>query len=87
MPSARIRLEIDPVTGKRTVTIGYESDLDALPHEHEEAHRALVQKLFERGIIEESDTIKVEREGAGAGSTSEAREDSAEQRREVKQGS
>ncbi len=63
MPSVRIRLEIDPHTSKRTVVIAYESDADALPHEHEEAHQALVNKLFEGGIAKEGDTIRVEREG------------------------
>jgi hypothetical protein len=66
MPSARIRLEIDPETKKRTVVIAYESDADALPHEHEEAHRALLKKLFEGGIAKAGDAIKVERESEGA---------------------
>ena len=35
----------DPVTRKREVVIGYESDSDALPMEHEDDHRALVQKV------------------------------------------
>ncbi len=63
MPSARIRLDVDPTTKKRTVVISYESDEDALPHEHEEAHRALVDKLIERGIVGAGDSIVVEREG------------------------
>jgi hypothetical protein len=89
MPSARIRLEIDPVTGKRTVTIGYESDLDALPHEHEEAHRAVLEKLFEGGMIEEGDTIRVEREGTSAEAEATAKDHAQDQgtAREVKQGS
>jgi hypothetical protein len=66
MPSVRIRLEIDPVTRKRTVWVAYESDLDALPHEHEEEHRALVNKLFEGGLVKTGDTVRVEREGEGA---------------------
>jgi len=63
MPSARIRLEIDPQTKKRTIVISYESDSDALPHEHEEAHRALLQKLFDGGLANAGDAIHVEREG------------------------
>lgn len=63
--TATIRLSIDPVTGKRTVTVNYTSDADALPHEHEEAHAEIVQKLFEGGIAKAGDTIVVEREGAG----------------------
>jgi hypothetical protein len=86
MASVRIRLEIDPRTSKRTVVITYESDSDALPHEHEEAHRALVQKLFEGGLAREGDAVVVERERAGEGALP------AEERREgdrkpVKEGS
>lgn len=62
MASARIRLDIDPQTQKRTIVIAYESDVDALPHEHEEAHRALVNKLFEGGIAKQGDAIVVERQ-------------------------
>jgi hypothetical protein len=64
VPSATLKLRTDPVTGKRTITISYTSDLDALPHEHEEAHRQVVEKLFEGGIAKPGDTIVVEREGA-----------------------
>ncbi len=63
MPSARIRLHVDATTKKRTVVISYESDEDALPHEHEEAHRALVDKLLEKGLVGAGDSIVVEREG------------------------
>ena len=65
MPSATLRLSVDPTTGKRTVTIAYGSELDALPHEHEEAHRELVEKIFEKGIAKPGDNIVVEREGSG----------------------
>jgi hypothetical protein len=66
MASATLRLSVDPVTGKRTITISYSSDADALPHEHEEAHRDVVEKLLEGGIAKPGDAIVVEREGAGA---------------------
>jgi hypothetical protein len=85
MASARIRLEIDPVSGKRTVVIGYESDSDALPHEHEEAHRALVKRLFEGGIAKSGDAIRVEREGEGVAPAASSEESAA--REGLKQGS
>ena len=66
MASATLRLSVDPTTGKRTITISYASDADALPHEHEDAHREVVEKLFDGGIAKPGDTIVVEREGAGA---------------------
>ena len=64
MASATLRLTVDPATGKRTITVSYESDADMLPHEHEEAHSDVVDKLFEGGIAKPGDTIVVEREGA-----------------------
>jgi hypothetical protein len=64
--SATLRLSVDPVSGKRTITISYTSDADALPHEHEDAHREVVEKLFEGGLAKPGDTIVVEREGTGA---------------------
>ena len=63
--TATLRLSVDPTTGKRTITISYTSDADALPHEHEEAHREVVEKLFEGGIAKPGDAIVVEREGGG----------------------
>jgi hypothetical protein len=87
MASVRIRLEIDPQTSKRTVVIGYESDSDALPHEHEEAHRKLVQKLFEGGIAREGDAIRVERETPAEETAREAEERAEDERRAVKEGS
>jgi hypothetical protein len=65
MASATLRLSVDPETGKRTITISYASDADALPHEHEDAHREVVEKLLEGGIAKPGDAIVVEREGPG----------------------
>lgn len=65
MASATLKLSVDPTTGKRTITISYSSDADALPHEHEEAHRQVVEKLFEGGIAKPGDTIVVARDGEG----------------------
>jgi hypothetical protein len=65
MASATLRLSVDPLTGKRTITVSYASDAEALPHEHEDAHREVVEKLFEGGIAKPGDTILVEREATG----------------------
>lgn len=45
MARLTLQLRLDPVTKKREVLIGYESDSDALPMEHEDDHKALVQKV------------------------------------------
>ena len=63
--TATLRLTVDPTTGKRTITVSYTSDAEALPHEHEEAHREVVERLFEGGIAKPGDTIVVEREAGG----------------------
>jgi hypothetical protein len=64
MAEMTIRLRCDPATGKKDITITLRSDEDALPHEHEQQHRALVDKLIEGGILKagELGKIVVERE-------------------------
>jgi hypothetical protein len=59
-----IRLRTDPATGKKDIVVSLRSDDDALPLEHEQQHRALVQKLIEGGLIkaEEMGQVVVERE-------------------------
>ena len=76
--TATLRLSVDPTTGKRTITISYTSDADALPHEHEDAHREVVEKLFEGGIAKPGDTIVVEREGGGRAPDVQQAEEQAE---------
>lgn len=49
MPEVLLKLVVDPVTGERSVVIDYKSDADALPMEHEEEHRALVDKVMSGG--------------------------------------
>ncbi len=67
MASVTIRLEVDRVTRRRTVVVGYASDEDALPVEHEEAHRAIVRRLIEGGVISEDEgaRVRVCREATG----------------------
>lgn len=51
MPELTIRLHCNPETGKKDLVISLRSEPDALPHEHEEQHRALVDKLIEGGLL------------------------------------
>ena len=64
MAEMTIRLRCDPATGKKDILISLRSDADALPHEHEQQHRALVEKLIDKGLLkaEELGQIIVERE-------------------------
>ncbi len=65
MATLTLRLEVDPVTKKKNVWVKYDSDSDALPHEHEEEHKRLVQAVLGSGAVkpDELGTIRVEREG------------------------
>jgi FtsH ternary system domain X3-analog len=69
-----IRLIPDPATGKKNIIISLRSDSDAMPHEHEQQHRALVEKLIEGGLMKESElgkiTVEREEEKAPAGPVS-----------------
>ena len=59
MASLILRLQIDPATGRKDVIIKYESDSDALPMEHEEEHRRLVDKLIAGGTLKASEVGRV----------------------------
>lgn len=45
MARLTLQLVVDPVTGARQVRVGYSSDADALPMEHEAEHAALVERI------------------------------------------
>lgn len=64
MPEMTIKLRRDPETGKQNIIIKLRSDEDALPHEHEQMHRALVEKLLGAGILKagEEGNLIIERE-------------------------
>lgn len=84
MAELTIRLVVDPDSGKKNVTIAYESDADALPMEHEDEHRRLVDKLIQGGVLAQAElgTITVEREsGHEAGAEVAASECDARERR------
>ena len=64
MAEMTIRLRCDPATGKKDIVVTLGSDADALPHEHEQQHKALVEKLLNGGLLKPSEVgqIVVERE-------------------------
>jgi hypothetical protein len=63
MADVTIRFRHNPATGKRDLVISYESDQDALPHEHERDHRALVEQLIGQKLGDDVGEIHVERGG------------------------
>ena len=82
-----IRLEVDPQTRKKNVIISYRSDEDALPMEHEEDHRRLVNELIEGGALSAAELgqIIVEREEGARVAEGETEAEQEEQRRSVEQ--
>jgi hypothetical protein len=64
MAEMTIQLRCDPETGKRDIIVSLHSDADALPHEHEQLHRQLVEKLVNTGLLKagEAGKLIVERE-------------------------
>lgn len=87
MAEVTIRLRHNPRTGEREVVIHYESDSDALPHEHERDHRALAEALLGQPLGEllggvEVDRVVVERRVAGeAAAPAEEKAPAAERER------
>ncbi len=68
MAEMTIRLRVNPETGKKDIVINLRSDEDALPHEHEQQHRQLVDKLIEGGLVSATEVgdVVVEREEESA---------------------
>ena len=63
MATMTILLRKDPDTGKQNIIVKLDSDPDALPVEHEQLHRTLVEKLVGKGVnAEDLGEIIVERE-------------------------
>lgn len=61
-----IMLRRDKTTGKQNIIVKLDSDPDALPIEHEQLHRKLVEKLVGKGIDpEDLGEIIIEREPDG----------------------
>ena len=51
MAEITIRLRYNAQTGKKDLLIDYHSDDDALPLEHEQEHREIVERLLGQGIL------------------------------------
>jgi FtsH ternary system domain X3-analog len=60
MAEMTIRLIPDPVTGKKNIIISLTGDQDALPHEHEQMHRALVNKILGASKLEAEEIGHIE---------------------------
>ena len=88
MAEMTIRLRCDPVTGKKDIIVSLRSDADALPIEHEQQHRALVERLVGGGLLKASELgqIVVEREASEQAPAAPASTDPQDQRQAREQG-
>ena len=59
MANLWIQLTWNPDTGKRDILVKLESDPDALPHEHEQHHKTLVNRLIEGGALSAAEVGEV----------------------------
>ena len=74
-----IILRRDPQTGKQNIVVKLDSDPDALPVEHEQMHRQLVEKLIGKGLKpEDLGELVVEREPAAEPAQQRATENEPE---------
>jgi hypothetical protein len=88
MAEVTIRFRSNPRTGKRELVVSYTSDEDALAHEHERDHRALVERLLGVPVTEDMGDIVVERvDKRPAGESSAEASDPAVARTKLGQGS
>ncbi len=62
MAEITIKLRHNPKTGERELIIGYESEGDALPFEHEREHREIVEALLGRPLADLPEGASVVRE-------------------------
>jgi hypothetical protein len=70
MPEVTLRLRHHPITGERELIINYESDEDALGHEHERDHRRIVEAILGRPLADD-ETVLVERTSSSQTSPNE----------------
>ncbi|GIW82408.1 MAG: hypothetical protein KatS3mg105_4215 [Gemmatales bacterium] len=59
MAEMTIQLRCDPATGKKDIIVSLRSDEDALPQEHEQLHKKLVEKLIDGGIVAATELGKI----------------------------
>ena len=67
MGEISIHFRMNTETGEKIISIEYDSDEDAMRHEHEKRHRQIVEQLVGEGILtaEEAEEVVIERSEPG----------------------
>ncbi|MHC4662417.1 MAG: hypothetical protein ACYS8W_12075 [Planctomycetota bacterium] len=60
MGEIKIHFSFNRKTGRTDLTIDYLSDSSLMPHEHEERHEEIVERLIEGGAIRREDVGNIE---------------------------
>ena len=61
MAEAVLTLRLNPETGEKTLVISYESEPDMMAFEHEDEHRAFIERLLGHPVEHLADQIEVKR--------------------------
>jgi hypothetical protein len=56
---AEVTIIVRPLAGGLDIRVGFESDADTLPHEHEAEHRRLVGRLFPGLVVVDDPEARV----------------------------
>jgi hypothetical protein len=69
----KIHMKFNVETGKKDIVIEYDTEDDALPYEHEQRHREILEQLIGKGILKPDDVgnVKVGRVEGQKGSTTQ----------------
>ncbi len=67
MGQIEIRFRMNMGTGKKDIFIEFESDEDAMRHEHERDHKKIVEQLIGQGLIEAEEVGEIQVERARPG--------------------
>lgn len=67
MGQIEIRFRMNLKTGKKDILIDFESDEDAMRHEHERDHRRVIERLVGQGVLQadEAGEVVVQRKAPG----------------------
>jgi hypothetical protein len=57
--SIEIRFRMNMRTGKKDILIDFESDEDAMRHEHERAHKKIIERLVGEGVLTENEAGEI----------------------------
>lgn len=86
MGEISIRFRMNLETGKKDIVIDFESDEDAMRHEHEKRHRQIIERLVGEGVLQAEEVGEVTVERAAPAQANEQRQAADERQAEGQSG-